>query len=128
MKKLSILILIFIYFLSASGIGIKQNYCCGKLTSVYLSFTQLENSNSKCKNGVTGNCCKSKFKSFKVNDTYNVSFTISSAAKNIVDLNNFNPDSNLLKYTKLVKTAYANHAPPLHYGIPIYILNCVYRI
>src|SRR5450432_1592930 len=128
MKKNVLILLISIYSLSTSGIGIKQFYCCGKLKSTGISFVQ--DAKEKCARGkATGNCCKNKFNNLKVKDSHIAADGISSPVKHFTDLHLLTASFEVMGLAnEPMSVAHASHAPPPHHGIPIYILHCVYRI
>lgn len=128
MKKISLILLILIYSLSSFGIGIRQFYCCGKLESTTLSFFQVEK--KKCdKDDGTSGCCKTEFKSFKVKDSHEAAADINAPGKHITDLFLFAPAFEILTLSRQTSdVANAAHAPPQGQTIPIYILDCAYRI
>ena len=128
MKKVSLIIIICIYSLATLGIGVKQFYCCGKLKSTNIAFIQGTNQHCNNSDDMTG-CCKTSFKSFKVKDSH------------------FAADSPIIPsiiytylhslYTSWLLEAPLNNskiilklsnAPPLHHGVPVYLLLCTYRI
>lgn len=129
MKKVALILLICVYALSSFGVGIKQFYCCGKLKSTTISL--VEDSKEKCGKGdENSGCCKTKFKSLKVKDTHIVADDISNPAKHFTDLHLFIPSFEIIALAnEPMDIANASHAPPpSHHGVPVYILNCTYRI
>jgi hypothetical protein len=127
-KKLFVIFLTLVYSLSSMGIGLREFYCCGKLKSVHITLSQQET--AKCGKGdENSGCCKVKHQFFKVKDKHLLSdyeFTASKHFSQLItpalplEANSF--------YTPEFKTSHNIHAPPLEKGIPIFILNCVYRI
>ena len=128
MKKIALILLISIYSLSTLGIGIKQFYCCGKLKSTSISFVQ--DNKDKCGKGdEKGGCCKTKFQSLKVKDTYVVAGAITNPVKYFSEGIVFNPFFETIGLNKqLAVVSNPGHAPPVHHGAPLYIFHCVYRI
>jgi hypothetical protein len=128
MKKISLILLILIYSISSFGIGIKQFYCCGKLESTTLSFLQVEKKKCDRDDGTSG-CCKTEFKSFKIKDSHIAAADIHAPGAYTTDLCFSVPAFEILALSKQTSVvANAAHAPPLQQGIPIYILDCTYRI
>ena len=128
MKKIAVILLLSIYSLATLGIGVKQFYCCGKLKST--SITLVENAKEKCGmgNGMSG-CCKTKFHSLKVKDSHIAAHVITNPVKHFSEIINFYPsfeNTGLVQQELVVNNP--SHAPPLHQGTPLYILNCIYRI
>src|ERR1035438_5210357 len=67
MKKITAILLLCIYSFAIMGFSLKELYCCGKLTSV--SFTLVAKEKNRGVDSNTNNdCCKTKFRFFKVND------------------------------------------------------------
>ena len=129
MKKIVLTLLICTYTLSSFGIGVRQFYCCGKLKSTDISFVQQE-SKEKCGKGdVMGGCCQTKFKSLKVKDSHVAADAINTPVKHFTDLHLFTHSFEVMALAN-EPTAVTNtsHAPPLHHGVAIYILHCIYRI
>ena len=128
MKKVSVILLLSIYSFATLGIEVKQFYCCGKLKSTTIAL--VENAKEKCG---TGNekrgCCKTKFHTLKVKDTHIASYAINNNIKHFSEIIIFNPSFESIGLGQ--QQAVVNnpsHAPPLHQGTPLYILNCIYRI
>jgi hypothetical protein len=128
MKKIALILLIITYSLSIFGIGIRQFYCCGQLQSSTISFVQ--EVKEKCgKDASMSNCCKTKFKSLKIKDSHIPSDGITSPVKQFTDHLLFTPYFEIMPLVaKPIGITNASHAPPLHSGIPVYILFCTYRI
>lgn len=128
MKKIALILLICVYGLSSFGVGIRQFYCCGKLKSTTISL--LQDGKGKCVKGdENSGCCKTKFKSLKVKDTHIAADDISNPVKHFTDLHLFTPSFEVMTLANdLIDIANPSHAPPAHHGIPVYILNCNFRI
>lgn len=128
MKKIALILLISIYSLSMFGIGIREFYCCGQLQSATISFVQ--ETKKKCSNDDSmSDCCKTKFKSFKVKDSHIPADGISSPVKHFTDLHLLTPFfEEVILANMPMDIANASHAPPPEHGIPLYILVCTYRI
>lgn len=128
MKKIALILLISIYSLSTFGIGIRQFYCCGQLKSTSISFVQ--EAKVKCGMGdEKGGCCQTKFKSLKVKDTHIVADAIANPVKHFSEVIIFNPSfESIALVQQQIVVNNPGHAPPLHHGTPLYILNCIFRI
>jgi len=128
MKNITLLLLISVYTLSSLGIGMKQFYCCGKLKTTTISFIQ--QSNEKCGKGDKKNgCCKTKFKSLKITDNQISADKISNPGKHFTNLHLFTPTFEVTAITnEPLDIANPSHAPPAHQDIPVYLLNCNFRI
>ncbi len=128
MKKIALVLLICVYALSSFEVGIKQFYCCGKLKSTTISFVQ--EIKGKCGKGdEKSECCWTKFKSLKVKDTHIAAADVSNPVKHFTDLHLFTPSFEVTALAnEPIDIANPSHAPPAHHGIPVYILNCNFRI
>jgi len=128
MKKISLILLITIYSLYTLGIGVKQFYCCGKLTSTDINIVQ-KDTKDKCGKGSMKGCRKVKFQSLKVQDSHVAGDGITTPVKHFTDFHLFTPYFQVsMLAIKPLEIANPTHAPPLHHGVAIYILQCVYRI
>jgi len=129
MKKITAILLITVYSLSVLGIGVRQFYCCGKLKSTSLTFIQ--EAREKCsKSDAMKGCCKTEFKSLKVKDSHVADYVITGFVKHFTELYVAIPSFEIqAPASELVVVTNTSHAPPpkLH-GVPVYILNCNYRI
>jgi hypothetical protein len=126
MKKILSILLIMIYGTATFGMSVKEFYCCGKLKSVSVSF----NIFSKSKQTKDDGCCKTKYHSAKVKDNHIASDKVVFNAKKIVVAPvNFNI---LVPFVfanqKIVLSNEINGPPILYERVPVYILNCNYRI
>lgn len=74
-------------------------------------------------------CCKTTYQYFKIKDSHLGETGILSIPKAFTDLELTYP---LVSLTPAVKkahsVAYYSNPPPFNNGIPLYILDCVYRI
>src|SRR6476646_145851 len=88
MKKVALILLICIYSLATMGFSINQFYCCGKLRSIALTFSQ--DTQEKCAKGnEKSGCCQNKYQFFKVSDKHVTSYQISSPVIVNIDLHLF---------------------------------------
>lgn len=122
MKRSALILLTAIYLLSCVGIGVSRFYCCGKLASVTLIVASADHTDKD-------NCCKHESKSFKVKDSH--------VTANTLVLNQVMPavlpatvyltavDQMMVQDTQ---TKYRANAPPDNPAVPIYTINCAYRI
>lgn len=127
MKRTALILLTAIYIVSLMGMSVNRSYCCGKLISVSSSFGASDNSN-----GTSGNknkCCGHEKQSFKVKDSHfsAASFSLNHPLPAIIPslINVVNEPVVSILHTKIV---YKGNAPPGHSDIPVYTLNCAYRI
>ena len=74
-------------------------------------------------------CCNTKYAHFKVKDSHLVSAELATPEKLFIDLHT---STSALQSVALIAQEVdlinGSHAPPLHTGVPVYILNCVFRI
>lgn len=128
MKKITAILLLSLYSLSTLGLSLKSFYCCGDLKSVTVSITQDEQ--KQCSNGDDkSDCCKTKYRFFKVKDNHFVADHASSPVKHFVELNLFTSTFQIANYpSEQICVANKSNAPPLIHGVPDYIFNCVFRI
>jgi hypothetical protein len=127
MKKIALILLLFVYTSSTMGIGITQFYCCGHLQSTSLSFAEF--TKSKSSKNHTISCCKTTFKSLKLNDNYIGSEYVNNPANNFTDallFASFRSEKHWLNLQPLLLKT--NLSPHPDRGVPIYIFDCVYRI
>ena len=128
MKKVSIILLLCIYTISTFGISVREFYCCGKLQSVSLSLPGKDvikyvNEHDQ------SDCCKTKVQYYKIKDNHYASTVLISQVNPITYLHI--PSSFTQKFpSTFQQTVFANstHAPPIHFGVPSYISNCIFRI
>jgi hypothetical protein len=126
MKRTALILLTAIYIISCMGMSVNRFYCCGKLASVSYSLGATDNSAKSTKKD---KCCDHEKQSFKVKDSH---FSAASLSLNrplpviipsFISLVN-EPVAGILS----AKIVYKGNAPPGHSDIPIYTLNCAYRI
>lgn len=127
MKRTALILLTAIYLLSCVGMGINRFYCCGKLAAVTLIYGAPDNTNNKT--AKNDNCCRNEKQSFKVKDSHfsATSFSLNHPLPAIIQ-SFIIPDKGLLANNLHTKIVYKGNAPPGHQDIPVYTLNCAYRI
>jgi hypothetical protein len=126
MKRTALLFLTAIYLLSSLGMSVDRFYCCGKLASVSYSIGAAENGDKSAKKD---NCCDHQKQSFRIKDSHfsAASISINHPAPAIVPsfISLVNEPVVSILHTQIV---YKGNAPPGHSDIPVYTLNCAYRI
>jgi hypothetical protein len=128
MKKIALILLICIYTAATIGFTIGQFYCCGRLKSVSVTITENGQQKYNKENGNSG-CCKTKYQFYKVGDNHFAADIVANPGKYFTYLPSLMPSAEkFFSSAKETQTAYNNHAPPLHAGIPAYIFNCDFRI
>lgn len=122
MKRTALLFLTAIYLLSLVGIGINRFYCCGKLTSITLTYVSADHTDKD-------NCCKHESKSFKIKDSHvTVTTTVLSQTAPAILPEAVYLSSAIIISERANHNGYQANAPPGNPDIPIYTLNCAYRI
>jgi hypothetical protein len=132
MKKFLVTILTFVYISTDIGVNINIHYCMGKIIGWEFGYTESKNC-PKC--GMTkldkkNNGCCIEEHTFLKNSTDQKN--TKSAFLFVQQFNLTVPEAFIeVPPTNLAAAAKANsinHITALYPGIPIYILNCVYRI
>ena len=127
-KRFILILLISIYTTATVGVGVRSFYCCNKLQSVNIVFTNATKEKCGMANA-TGSCCKFKYQFFKVKDSHVAFEEISSPAKYFAHLPIFFPSFQVTIFAPTqISAAHRSHAPPIHSGTPLYLFNCIYRI
>jgi len=127
MKRTALLLLTAIYLVSCLGMSVDRSYCCGKLASVKLSYGATDNNKKAA--AKKNNCCRNEKQGFKVKDNhisitpFSLSHPTVAFIPSLIIADNKNIDG--LYHTK---TIYKANAPPGRPFIPVYTLNCTYRI
>ncbi len=127
-KRVILILLISIYTSTTIGFSVKQFYCCYQLKSTSVAFTP--SSDKKCgMNDKPDNCCKTKYTYYKVKDNHfgEPAFKSSHQDYSIVALQSHEQNNPFTANVFSIVTFYSN-PPPLHRAIPIYKLDCVFRI
>lgn len=132
MKKFLVTILAFVYLTVSSGATINMHYCMGKLMN--WDLTNKQNTQSKC--GICGmeqsghkGCCKDEHKILQIDKDQKISesafqsFNISSEAITAT----YAELPSVTIPPLLVENPFS-HAPPRSGAIPIFMLNCNFRI
>ena len=128
MKKGISILLLAVYSLSSSGIGLKEVYCCGRLISVSIEIMPgRHHPASGDKN--SSNCCNSCYRFFQLKENYLADEITPLFARQSTEIH-----TAALAFQSLSDSrrpvSMRNHlnAPSAHTGVPVYIYNCVYRI
>lgn len=127
MKRTALILLTAVYFISCMGMSVNRFYCCGKLTSTTFSYGASDNSGSKP--GNKDKCCGHEKQSFKVKDSHfsTASISLSHPLPAIIPSFISLADEPVVSFLH-TKILYKGNAPPGHSDIPVYTLNCAYRI
>jgi hypothetical protein len=127
MKRTALILLTSVYLLSCLGLGVNRFYCCGKLASVTFLYGVPDNTGKQSAD--KNNCCKNEKQCFKVRDSHvNVALlSLNTPAPAIVP-SFAHIDNEAIARLLHTKIVYKGNAPPGHSDIPVYTLNCAYRI
>ena len=125
MKRSALILLTSMYLISCLGMGIDRFYCCGKLASVKLVYGASDTETGKAKKV---NCCRNEVRNFKINDTHfgGISFSLTDPLPVVLQHVSFSLST--LYPTANNSVVHYSNAPPGHPDIPVYTLNCAYRI
>lgn len=127
MKRASLIVITAIYLFSCVGIDINRFYCCGKLASVTVGYSIVDK--PACKAHNKNNCCKNEKQNFKLKDSH-----VNAVAFHVKHAVNFIFVSYCHFWTRtdvkplFTPLAYNGNAPPGTLNVPVYTLNCSYRI
>ncbi len=131
MRKLLAVLMLFIYTLGVSGVGVASYFCCGRLAAVHIGYAFSALPGHGSTDGMQG-CCGNTTHFFKIHDAqqqsvndirFNTPLMQASLASCAVEgLLFFLQSSRTLSFSAL-------HSPPLLTGaIPLYIQLSVFRI
>ncbi|MDB5061193.1 MAG: hypothetical protein JWP67_1036 [Mucilaginibacter sp.] len=125
-KRITLILLTVIYLVSAVGIGVNRFYCCGELAAVNLVFASGSDQKSDVEKD---NCCKTEKQSIKIKDNH---FTSSGFNLNqplpVILPSLYSYDHLDITQAIIQSRLYQSNAPPGSPEVPIYTLNCTYRI
>ena len=132
MKKFAFTILALIYLSTSIGVTVHMHYCMDKIAEWGLSNKE-SNTCSKCEMEQSGrkdkDCCKDKLTYFKITEDQKVVETAIQLAQQmtfIVPTHYFELPTRILAI--VIGEKLMGDSPPFKYRVPIYILNCDYRI
>ncbi|MGI8952458.1 MAG: HYC_CC_PP family protein [Chitinophagaceae bacterium] len=127
MKKILVILLITVYAISSSGATLHFHYCCGKFDKIDFNANKKDNCPFANKISQKG-CCDNRQVELKIKSDYQPE-TIAKTFYKVCEIyNNYATTycsnifiNNNLKY-------FSGVSPPLSKSVPLYILQCVYRI
>jgi hypothetical protein len=110
MKKVNPILIIVIYALATMGFSINQFYCCGRLSSTWVTI--IEKSKQSCEKS---GCCENKSHFVNVIDNHVTSDELNTPIKQLSELHSFFPPFDNITYNrqKLNTIANRSNAPPL---------------
>jgi hypothetical protein len=133
MKKFILAIFAFVYLAISSGFTVHMHYCMDKLADINFFDTKNKESNcgpSSCGIGYKANsCCKDESKLVKIADvqqSVDSKFHVPETMAYVIPVSFYQ-----LPATEIVSAVIEHpqsNSPPLSRTVPIYILNCVYRL
>ena len=132
MKKFAVTILALVYLSTSIGVTIHMHYCMGKVASWGLGNQESKtctNCGMEMSEQKEKDCCKDKHTFLKNTTDQKVRETsfqmielmVAGMPPSFTEIPSFSIPS-------VTEENPISHAPPLNHGIPIYILNCTYRI
>ena len=130
MKKIAIILLMFLYLIPAIGVTVSAHYCGGQLRSV--SFNPFDTKH-KCPCGgkkMPKDCCKDDITTFKLEDEQQKTQPFFCNAVKSIDLKQAISTNLTFEYLSLFTPTifdYSSH-PPDDLKYPLYIRHCVFRI
>lgn len=129
MRKAVIILLTFIYSLSAVGASLTIHYCGGEVASV--AFFSAEKNKCTCPGGeMKKGCCESQTLTFKMKDDQSKSkdFTFSLAKSFEFQPSHFDAHQLVICHNSFVSFTSHIHNPPDPVRQPLYLLYQVFRI
>jgi hypothetical protein len=109
------------------GIGVNRFFCCGKLASVTLTYGSDDNTGKDA--AKNDNCCKTEKQSFKIKDNhFNASGFNLMQPLPVILPSLYSYDHLSIAKAIIQCRPYQSNAPPGSPEVPIYTLNCTYRI
>jgi hypothetical protein len=127
-KRLGLIFLFCIYAAASFGVSIKQFYCCNQLKSTTISYTAVEERSCGMSHKMK-NCCKTKVKFVKSQDTHFAKTGLISMPSFELHANttSFYSINQLVSYKSVIAVPQSN-PPPLQTSIPLYQFYCNYRV
>jgi hypothetical protein len=126
MKKFVVILVLFSYAVSVTGLTVSSFYCCGKLKSTKIVFASTGKKSCTSKMG-SKKCCRYDESFFKVKDNH-VGASIEFVPDvPVADIVYFDANTLLQKDYSSFITHYSN-APPEGLQVPVFLRNCVFRI
>jgi len=128
MKRTALILLSAIYLLSALGVVADSYYCHGKLQSTSMVIQRASLPDCKMHDQMK-NCCKTKKQFFKVSDLhiYAATFSLDTKLFPVIQVPYLLSQINISAAVQEFSNNNIN-APPKSIAIPVYTLNCNYRI
>lgn len=130
MKRITVILLMFLYLLPAIGVTVSAHYCGGKVTSV--SFNPFDTKH-KCPCGskkMKKDCCKDETKTFKLKNEQQKAHQFTLKVFKVFTFQPVLVDNFTFSYQQpLILNDYSTtDHPPDNIKHPLYIRHCVFRI
>lgn len=126
MKKFVVILVLFSYTVSVTGLTVSSFYCCGKLKSTKIVFASTNKKSCTAKMS-NKKCCRYDESFVKVNDNHFGSTAEFVPDVHVAEVVYFDALSLLQNRLSSLNTHYSN-APPLNCSQPQYLMNCNFRI
>lgn len=129
MKKFLVTILAITYLTATSGATINMHYCMGKLMNWDMAQKQV----AKCgncgmeKSGHKG-CCKDEQKKLQIEKDQKASESVYQFHKASADAVTIVYPDIFVHFSSVATRNPVAHAPPLIKAVPLFLLNCNFRI
>ncbi len=114
--------------LSVFGIGINKNYCCGKLLSI--TFFSQHSNKKNCKSKSMAGCCKTEKAFYKLSDSHENAATalVVNNSHLVVAVINDNCFQKTFSTSSITYLSDHSNDPPEKKQLPVYLMNCNFRI
>lgn len=129
MKKTILILLAFFYSAVSSGAVVKMHYCVEEVMTCGMNHTPPVSSSDECKVVKTPDCCKTKLELVKTDVAKNAELLQLQLASSFALLPEVSFISQNVLFSEEDKGQdYLNNAPPELRQLPIFILNCNFRL
>jgi hypothetical protein len=127
MKRIALILFVFIYLLPSVGFSINVHWCGNKVNSI--SIGHLKADVCPCGKKMKRNCCKDFHTFVKLNGSHKASSTLSVNASNLT-LASSAGIFEVIPFNNPASSSfhYANYRPPISCGPPLYVSCRTFRI
>ncbi len=128
MKKVLAILLMLVYGVSSSGATLYVHYCCGKIDKV--DFDVSKKDNCPFANKISQkNCCDDRQIELKIKSDYKAETETKILLNHITAyLNSVHAVFDAPLFINNNSLHFSGVSPPFSAVVPLYILDCVYRI
>lgn len=117
-----------IYAVSSSGATLHIHYCCGKIDKIDFNSSKKEHCPFSDK-AFQKSCCDNKQVELKIKNDYKVETEAKLPPRNITAyVNSVHAVFDTSLFISSNPLYFSGVSPPLSAPVPLYILDCVYRI